>query len=174
MHKQLRLLKIGQMQIQALNLKADWACKSGLLQCRCREYSIYVDVFGFLYVNSELWFFLRECQEFWVCRWLVFRFFFRFSVRWDTNIHPVARGYHFDNETALNGMLNAKKLDHNDTVQDRYFRVWGKKIGISVILLTETDVFFSLPHSCCHLAETFFPNGFEIDSFNFGTRSFSL
>lgn len=101
-------------------------------------------------------------------------FFFRFSVRWDTNIHPVARGYHFDNETALNGMLNAKKLDHNDTVQERYFRVWGKKIGISVMLLTETDVFFSLPHSCCHLAETFFPNGFEIDSFNFGIRSFSL
>lgn len=119
-------------------------------------------------------FFLRVCQEFWVCRWLVFRFFFLFFVRWDTNIHPVARGYHFDNETALNGMLNAKKLDHNDTVQERYFRVWGKKIGISVMLLTETDVFFSLPHSCCHLAETFFPNGFEIDSFNFGTRSFSL
>lgn len=142
-----------QISLRALNWTTDWACKSGLLQCRCSAFFFDLSELSVLESVHELWFFfslfvLSVSKNFWACWRLVcvcVIFVVFLCARSTTNIHPVARGYNFDSKTALNGMLSKeKKLDHTDTVQEvRWiFPSERKKIGISIMRQTKNRPFF--------------------------------
>lgn len=143
-----------QISLRALNWTTDWACKSGLLQCRCSAFFFDLSELSVLESVHELWFFfslfvLSVSKNFWACWRLVcvcVSFLSCFCVRAQP---PTFIRLHVG-ITSIAKLLSVEcwaKKKNSITLTlfkrlDEYFRVREKKSEFQLCVKLKIDHFF--------------------------------